>query len=141
VAAVDCSHSMAIDSQGRIFVGDRGNDRVVIYDQDGKMLAIWKQFGRPSGLYIDKNDTLYVADSESSVIGGNAYIRGVHIGSAKTGQVTAFLPDVLGNPTPWAPLRGTTGAEGVVADTAGHIFTSQVAPFGQVARYTLKPKL
>lgn len=135
----DCSHALAMDSQGRIFVGDRGNNRIVIYDQDGKKLAEWKQFGRPSGLYIDHNDVLYAADSESSVISGNAYVRGVHVGDAKTGKVTAFIPDVRGNPAPWAPLRGTTGPEGVVADAAGHIFISQVAPFGQVARYTRKP--
>ena len=71
-------------------------------------------------------------------MGGNAFIRGAHVGDAKTGKVTAFLPDPEGNPSPWYPLRGTTGAEGVVADAAGHIFTSQVAPFGQVARYQLK---
>lgn len=137
----DCSHSLAMDSQGRLFVADRGNSRIDVYDQDGKLLAEWKQFGRPSGLYIDRNDVLYSADSESSVIEGNAYIRGVHVGDAKTGKVTAFIPDVEGNPAPWFPLRGTTGPEGVVADAAGHIFISQVAPFGQVARYTLKPVL
>jgi DNA-binding beta-propeller fold protein YncE len=135
----DCSHSLAMDSQGRIFVADRGNSLVVIYDQDGKRLAAWKQFGKPSGLYIDKNDVLYAGDSVSSVQEGNAFIRGVHIGSARTGIVTGFIPDVLGNPTPWFPLKGTTGPEGVVADAEGHIFVSQVAPFGQVARYTLKP--
>ena len=135
----DCSHSLAMDSQGRIFVADRGNSRIVIFDQDGKKITEWKQFGRPSGLYIDRNDVLYSADSESSVMGGMAFIRGVHVGDAKTGKVTAFLPDVEGNPAPWYPLRGTTGPEGVVADAAGHIFISQVAPFGQVARYSLKP--
>jgi DNA-binding beta-propeller fold protein YncE len=137
----DCSHSLAMDSQGRLFVANRGNSSIDIYDQEGKLLDSWKQFGRPSGLYIDRNDVLYAADSESSVMGGNAFIRGVHVGDAKTGKVTAFLPDVEGNPSPWYPLRGTTGAEGVVADAAGHIFTSQVAPFGQVARYQLKQKL
>jgi len=136
VQTSDCSHSLAMDSQGRIFVADRGNNRIVIYDQFGKKLDEWKQFGRPSGLYIDKNDVIYSADSESSVIEGNAYVRGVHVGDARTGKVTAFLPDVLGNPTPWRPLLGTTGAEGVAVDAAGHIFTSQVMPFGQVARYT-----
>jgi sugar lactone lactonase YvrE len=135
----DCSHGLAMDSQGRIFVADRGNSRIVIFDQDGKRLAEWKQFGRPSGLYIDHNDVLYAADSESSVVQGNAYVRGVHVGNARTGDVTAFIPDVRGNPTPWFPLRGTTGPEGVAADAAGHIFISQVQPFGQVARYTLKP--
>ncbi|HKU65945.1 MAG TPA: hypothetical protein VJQ06_12885 [Rhizomicrobium sp.] len=135
----DCSHSLAMDSQGRLFVADRGNSLVLVYDQNGKKLADWPQFGRPSGLYIDRNDVLYAADSESSVVQGHAYIRGVHVGSAKTGVVTAFLPDVRGNPVPWFPLRGTTGPEGVVADAAGHIFISQVQPFGQIARYTRKP--
>ena len=135
----DCTHSLAMDSQGRLFVADRGNSRIDIFDQDGKQLGEWAQFGRPSGLYIDRNDVLYSADSESSVIQGNAYIRGVHVGNAKTGEVKAFIPDVGGNPAPWFPLKGTTGPEGVVADAAGHIIISQVAPFGQVARYSLKP--
>jgi streptogramin lyase len=136
----DCSHSLAMDSQGCLFVADRGNSLVVIYDQDGKRLAEWKQFGKPSGLYIDKHDVLYAGDSVSSVQEGNAFIRGVHIGSARTGEVTGFIPDVLGNPVPWFPLKGTTGPEGVVADAQGHIFVSQVAPYGQVARYTRKPQ-
>jgi DNA-binding beta-propeller fold protein YncE len=141
VQTSDCSHSLAMDSQGRIFVADRGNDRVVIFDQEGNKLDEWTQFGRPSGLYIDKNDILYAADSESSVISGNAYVRGVHVGDAKTGKVTAFIPDVRGNPAPWAPLTGTTGAEGVVADGSGNIYSSQVAPFGEVARYSRRPEL
>jgi len=46
-------------------VADRGNNRIEIFDQDGKFIAEWKQFGRPSGLFIDKNDILYCTDSES----------------------------------------------------------------------------
>ena len=137
----DCSHGIAMDSAGRLFVADRGNGRIVIYDQDGNKLDQWKQFGRPSGVDIDKNDILYVADSTSHVSTGNAYVRGAHVGNAKTGEVTAFLPDPLGNPAPWFPLRGTTGAEGIVADDAGNIYTTQVMPFGQVARYSRKPAL
>ena len=59
-------HTLAFDSRGRLFVGDRQNNRIQIFDQDGKFIAQWFQFGRPSGIYIDKKtDTLYVADSES----------------------------------------------------------------------------
>jgi DNA-binding beta-propeller fold protein YncE len=134
---LDCPHGLAMDSQGRLFVADRGNDRTVIYDQDGKLLDSWKQFGKPSGIFIDKNDILYAADSESSVRNHNEYIRGVHIGSAKTGEVTAYLQDPLGNPAPWNPLRGTTGAEGVTADKDGIVYVSQVTPPG-LARYTKK---
>ena len=55
----------------------------------------WTQFGRPSGIYIDKNDMLYVADSESESVAKNhdGWKRGIRIGSASDGSVTAFIPD------------------------------------------------
>jgi hypothetical protein len=59
-------HCLALDSRGTLFVGDRGNNRVQIFDQDGKFLDQWKQFGRPSGIFIDRNDVIYVTDSEST---------------------------------------------------------------------------
>jgi len=58
-------HDIAMDSQGRLFVADRGNMRIQILDQDGAFIAEWTQFGRPSGVAI-RNDTIYVADSESN---------------------------------------------------------------------------
>jgi streptogramin lyase len=136
----DCPHAMAFDSQGRLFVGDRGNGRIQIFDQDGKFLEEWKQFGKPSGMFIDKNDVIYVADSESNVGQGNAHMRGVYIGDAKTGKLTALLPDPQGNPAPWNTLGGTTGAEGVTSDSAGNIFTAQVNPPG-LAKYSVRPNV
>ena len=44
-------------------LGDRGNNRVQIFDQNGNFIEEWKQFGRPSGIFIDRNDTLYVTDN------------------------------------------------------------------------------
>ena len=136
----DCSHSLAMDSQGRLFVADRGNAQIDIFGQDGNCLAEWTTWGRPSGIYIDAHDILYAGDSTVGMVEGNAFVRGVHIGSARTGQVTAFIPDVLGNPAPWFPLKGTTGPEGVVADKDGVIYVSNVAPDGQVSRYMRRPK-
>ncbi len=65
VGEFDVVHTLAFDSRGRLFVGDRQNNRIQIFDQNGKFIAQWFQFGRPSGMYIDKNDVIYVADSES----------------------------------------------------------------------------
>ena len=133
---IDCSHGLAMDSQGRIFSGHRGESRIDIFDQNGKLLDQWKQFGRGTGVHIDKNDILYAADSGSSAAQGNAYVRGVHIGSAKTGEVTGFIPDALGNPAPWNPLRGTSSPEGVAADVNGVIYIAAVTPPG-LGRYTI----
>ena len=134
---LDCQHSIAIDSQGRLLVANRGNNRIEVFDQEGKLLDEWYQFGRPSGLFIDENDVLYAADSESDVMQHNAFIRGVHVGSARTGEVTAFIPDPQGNPSPWMPAGTTNGSEGVAASKDGKIYVAKVLP-AQLTRYLKK---
>jgi sugar lactone lactonase YvrE len=126
----DTPHGITIDSRGRVFVADRENSRIQIFDQDGKFLDQWRQFGRPSGLYIDKRDILYAADSESNTPRNhNEFNRGIHVGSARTGVVTAFIPDPLGNQDE-GPLVVTSASEGVTADEAGNLYGIQVRPFG-----------
>jgi len=92
-------HALAMDSRGRLFVGDRGNNRIQIFDQDGKFLEAWKQFGRPSGVFIDRNDVLYVADHTSDPATNPGFRKGITIGSARDGKVTAFIldPDPAGS--------------------------------------------
>jgi DNA-binding beta-propeller fold protein YncE len=127
-------HALAFDSQGRLFVGDRANNRIQIFDQNGKFLEEWTQFSRPSGIYIDKNDVIYVTDSESTDREGYGHNpgwkRGIRIGSAKDGKVTAFIPD----PSPGA--GATSAAEGVAADAAGNIYGAEVGPKG-VKKYVI----
>jgi DNA-binding beta-propeller fold protein YncE len=74
-----------MDSQGRIFVADRGNSRVQIFDSNGKFVAEWKQFGRPSDVAIDKNDMIYVTDDQSNQNNNPGFKTGIRIGSAKDG--------------------------------------------------------
>src|SRR6185295_1227188 len=60
----DEPHSIALDTQGRVFVADRGkNERIEIFDADGNFIAEWKHLGRASGVYVDANDNLYVGDT------------------------------------------------------------------------------
>jgi DNA-binding beta-propeller fold protein YncE len=54
-------HGIAIDSQGRLYVADRTNKRIQVFDQDGKYLDQMTQFGAPAAIFITKDDTLYVA--------------------------------------------------------------------------------
>jgi sugar lactone lactonase YvrE len=104
-------------------VADRTNNRIEIFDQNGTFVAAWTQFGRPSGLFIDANDRLYVTDSESTETPGYGYHpgtkRGIRVGSARDGSVSAFIPDPN-------PVGLTSGAEGVAADQAGNIYAAEV---------------
>ena len=59
-------HALEFDSQGRLIVADRHNHRIQILTKDGKFIAEYDDFGRTSGLAIDRNDVIYTADSEST---------------------------------------------------------------------------
>jgi sugar lactone lactonase YvrE len=130
-------HGLAFDSKGNLYVGDRANNRVLVFDKNMNQIADWPQFSRPSGIFIDKHDMLYSADSESGGINPahNAWKRGIRIGSVKDGKVTAFIPDPLptcergtqpGNPPTCG--SGTWVAEGVAVDAAGNVYGAEVGP-------------
>jgi sugar lactone lactonase YvrE len=116
-------HGLLFDSEGRLFVADRSNSRIQIFDKDMRFLDDWRHFGRPSGLALLKDGTLFVTDSESgmridgspaTVEGGGPRLRnpgwkmGIRIGSAKDGSLRYFIPGFR--------------FEGLAADEAGNLF-------------------
>jgi len=117
-------HSIAIDSRGRLFVADRFNNRVQLFDQEGKPLATWTQFGRPSGIFFDDKDQIYVADSESDNEQNPGWEMGIRIGDARTGWVTAFILYPSGDPRQTAG----NGAEFVAVDRAGNLYGGEPRP-------------
>jgi sugar lactone lactonase YvrE len=109
-------HSIAFDSQGRVFVADRNNNRIQIFDQQGNFLDLWYQFGRPSGIAISSDDRMYVADSESYDFHNPGWLKGIRIGSARTGVVDSFIVDL--EPT----TISHSGAEAVGFDSRGNVY-------------------
>jgi DNA-binding beta-propeller fold protein YncE len=116
-------HALAFDSQGRLFVADRSNNRVQVFDREMQFVDEWRHFGRPSGIAILRDDTLIVADSESSQFiggppeapeGGGSKVRnpgwgnGIRIGSARDGSLRYYVPG--------------TRPEGMGADNEGNVF-------------------
>lgn len=130
---MDQPHALAMDSRGRLYVGDRSNNRILILDQDFNHLDEWLQFSRPSGIYIDKDDVIYVTDSESGSVNPahGEWKRGIRIGSVKDGRVTAFIPD------PDEKATNTSAAEGVAVDAKGNIYGAEVGP--KTLRRYVKP--
>jgi len=120
----DDPHGIAMDSQGRVFVADRGNSRIQIFDQQGELLAIWTQFGKPSGLVIDRNDVLYSVDGLSGLErpawrDNPGWEQGVRIGNATTGWVTAFIPN--------RESVGGAGIEFLGVDFDGNLYANDLA--------------
>ena len=76
-------------------------------------------------MFIDKNDIIYVADSESNVAQNPGFRRGLRIGSAKDGKVTAFIPDPAPVKQGSGPGTGSA-AEGVAADAEGNVYGAEV---------------
>jgi DNA-binding beta-propeller fold protein YncE len=113
-------HAIEFDSRGRLIVADRHNHRVQILTKDGRFVAEYDNFGRTSGLAIDRSDIIYTADSESTERVHPGWQRGIRIGSLKDGKVTMFIPP---HATPNSP-DGAMG-EGIAIDAAGNIFTAE----------------
>lgn len=115
-------HGLAFDSRGRLFVADRSNNRIQIFDQNMNVVDEWRHFGRPSGIWILKDDTLIVSDSESNrpIAGatdafdsGNpvrnpGWKNGIRIGSARDGSLKSFIDG--------------TQPEGLAGDERGNVF-------------------
>jgi sugar lactone lactonase YvrE len=126
-------HALAMDSQGLLYVGDRSNRRIQVFDQDGEFIRDFYGFGRASGLSIDSNDMLYIADSESNWRRNPGFKRGIRIASVSDGLVVAFIPD----PEPDQDNAGTSAAEGVAIDNEGNVYGAEVGP--RALRKHVKP--
>ena len=128
-------HSLAMDSRGRLFVADRGNRRIQIYDQDGGHLDTWYQFSRISGIFIDDNDVLYAIDSESDPnYNPGGWRKGLRVGSAETGEVWYFVPEHMSERSSGMGGIGSMG-EGVTVDRDGNVYAGEVGPIQGMTKF------
>jgi streptogramin lyase len=111
-------HDIKMDSRGRIVVADRGNNRIQIFDQQGTLLKVWTQFGRPSTVFFDRHDVIYAGDGMSDDNWNPGWERGIRIGDGLSGWVTSFIPDSE------APIG--TGVEFLGVDFEGNIYAGEV---------------
>lgn len=63
----DLPHCVRVDADDRVLVADRGNNRIQIFDTDGKYLQEWDGFHHPDTIHIDADGVLYVAELDQRV--------------------------------------------------------------------------
>src|SRR5215470_10272013 len=113
-------HALMFDARGRLWVADRGNHRIEIYDQEGNYLESRYSFSRPSGFFI-KGNTLYVIDSESGPLNHPNWRDGVRIGPWAEDRVTAYIPPFEREDRNGQGVAG----EGIAVDADGTVFAAE----------------
>jgi sugar lactone lactonase YvrE len=113
-------HALAFDSRGRLWVADRGNHRIEIFDQNGTYLESRYMYGRVSGLFI-KGNTVYAIDSESGPYNDPNRRDGVRIGALDEDRITGFIPPFERDDRVY---QGTAG-EGVAVDADGNVYAAE----------------
>jgi DNA-binding beta-propeller fold protein YncE len=113
-------HALVFDAKGRLWVTDRGNHRLEIFDQEGTYLESRYMYGRISGLFI-KNNMVYAIDSESGPLNHVNWRNGVRIGPLDEDRVTGFIPPFEREDRVY---QGAAG-EGVAVDADGNVYAAE----------------
>ena len=123
--------AIAVDSQNRVVVGDRGAHRVRHFDAGGALLSTWGTWGTEPGLFRTIGGL--AVDSL-----GNVYVGELH---QDAGRVQKFSADgaYLGSVGATSPLRtppaGTTvGVDGIAVDAVGNVYVADRDATRGVAR-------
>jgi len=109
-------------SHGWVYVADRRNNRVQVFNQNGEFIAAWKQFGQPSSVFVGKDDTIYIGSSFPDPSAKKGELRGIVVGNAIDGSLKAFIPD----PADLDKISTGTSASGIAADNMGSVFAADV---------------
>lgn len=100
-------HSIVLGADDRLYVGNRGNRRIEIFDREGKYLGQITGAGTPYGLFLDRDGVIYVSDGTK---GGD---EGLTVFDTRSNTVLAHM-------------SGLTGAHMLTVDRKGSIYLAQV---------------
>jgi sugar lactone lactonase YvrE len=111
-----------------VFVCDRENDRIQIFDRAGKLLTVWTNVTRPGDLLIDATGQVYLGEMAWSV--DEPHMDGRPVMENRSSQVS--IRDLSGNVlTRWGgddPCAGASFASphGLCLDSQGSLYVAEV---------------
>ena len=120
------AHNIATDKDGWVYVADRENQRMQVFDRNGKFETQWINMAKPCGLFIDQSSELVYVGELGVAIGPNsqAYGLGPRVSIMDTkGKTLARLGD---GPEGINPGQ-FTAPHGVCVDSHGDIYVGEVA--------------
>jgi len=59
----DLVHGVAVDRDHRVYVGDRTNNRIQVFTEDGEFIEEWPDVSDPVGIFIDERDAVWVVSA------------------------------------------------------------------------------
>jgi DNA-binding beta-propeller fold protein YncE len=121
-------HNVGVDRQGRVYVADRENFRVQVFDAAGRFVTQWNNLYRPCGLYVDRQgdqDRIYIGELCSSV----AVSEGIQNLGARLQIFTPAGDRVarIGAPLPGSGPGQFVAPHTVTVDSRGDVYVGEVS--------------
>ncbi|WP_062351821.1 peptidyl-alpha-hydroxyglycine alpha-amidating lyase family protein [Herbidospora yilanensis] len=116
-------HGLDVTPDGRVLVADRENDRVQVFDADGRFLTAWTDVRRPCALTTAPDGAVYVAELWRPK-GTRSFVRG-EAAEDQPGRVTVLDPDgrVLDR---WDGAGEFIAPHGIARDSRGDVYVAEV---------------
>jgi DNA-binding beta-propeller fold protein YncE len=118
-------HGVWVHHDGRVFVVDRENNRIQIFTMAGERLDTWTGFNSPCDIFIDRDDTVFVAEGASAGFSHNETLPEYFI------RIMTVDGETLSR---WGSPRGQ-GAHNLWTDSQGSLYVNQNLDGDRLLKY------
>jgi hypothetical protein len=128
-------HAIAMDSGGRLYIADRNNVRVQIYDQGGRLVDSWQNLVVPWGFWVTEKDEIWVCGSSPSTWSAHPDYPGAPLGCPPKDQLFARFDTTGKVKQLWTLPKGVDGKEqpgdvnwvhALAADSKGNLYAGDI---------------